>query len=453
MLFAAAAIFAVPGAARAQARDPAAMEARLKQLEEAVAALRAELDAARAQVAKTEARVVAQGTANGAVETRLAAIEDKAKAPTEGFRVGASTFKIGGFVRTNLLASFYGDGELAPGALGREFYLPQQIPVGGRFSSQDLLVSARQTRLVFSSATPLGKRTIKTHVEFDFALATAPEGAQRATNPFTPTFRRGFVEFGRLLLGQEWTTFQNVAALPESADFVGPLEGTVFVRQPLIRYSHPLGDGLTLQAAVENPQTESALPDVMRLVDNDDDHLPDTVLRLNWKSKFGDLSLAGIVRELRVETGGVGDSTLGWGISGAGRIPFGKRHDLRFMATYGEGIGRYLGLGAMPDAIYAGPGSALRPVRNLAGFAAIKLGWTDTLRSTFVGSYQRADYPRGLAITPLANSAIFSASANIFWTPFKRFDAGIEFRHAERTLLSGATGRFDRIEIVGTYSF
>lgn len=447
-----------PGTAGAQTAREAALEARLRLLEQAVQDLRGALETARteqaraADTAQQSSRAVAAATqATVATEQRLAALEKKPV--QEGFRVGGSTVKLSGFVRVNAIATRYSDGEIATGGLGKEFYLPQQIPVGGGYSSRDMLISARQTRLAVTATTPLNGRDIKTHVEFDFALATAPVGAQRATNPYVPTFRRGFVEYGRWLVGQEWSTFQNVAVLPESTDFVGPLEGTVFNRQGLIRYTAPLGGGSNFQLAIENPQTETALPSAPALVDNDHERLPDVVARVNWRMRGGDFSLAGIVRELHVEAGGAGDSAMAWGVSGAGRVPIGTRHDLRFMATYGQGIGRYLGLGYVPDALFGGSATRLARIDNLAAFAALKLGWSEHLRSTFTGSYQTAQYPARLAVTPLANKAAWSAAANLFWTPVKGMDVGIEYRHGRRELVSGASGALDRIEMAFKYGF
>ncbi|MEN2785411.1 DcaP family trimeric outer membrane transporter [Sphingomonas qilianensis] len=459
----------------------AALEARLKMLEQAVSDLRSELSQTRAQsqaavpaalasspppaaagspataLAGVSGRgintqVASSGTAGGA--TANSAASGTAATPSgDGFRIGNTTVKLGGFVRLNVIASRYNDGEVAVGGLGKEFFLPQQIPVGGGFSSEDLLFSARQTRLVFSTSTPVNGTEAKTLIEFDFALATAPVGAQRATNPYTPTFRRGFIEYGNWLVGQEWSTFQNLAVLPETTDFVGPLDGTVFNRQALIRYTTTLRPDLTLQLAAENPETETALPTNAALVDTDDDRLPDIVARLNWKMPLGQFALAGIARELRTDTLGTGDTAFGWGVSGSGKIPIGTRHDLRFMATYGQGIGRYLGLGYVPDALYGGTAQQLERIDNFAAFAALRLGWTDTVRSTFMGSYQSASYPDGLPVTGLANAKSYGGAANVFWTPAKGFDLGIEYRHAVRELLSGDTGALDRIEFAIKYGF
>lgn len=444
----------VPQAAMAQTAREAELEARLKQLEDAVGALRAELEATRAE--QSVAREQAGKTAEVATEaqTRVAKLE-QAK-PADGFRIGNTTVKLGGFVRVNAIASRYDDGEMAVGALGKEFYLPQQIPVGGSASSRDFLLSARQTRLSFGTSTPINGHELKSYVEFDFALAAAPVGAQRATNPYTPTFRRGFIQYGNLLVGQEWSTFQNVAVLPESTDFVGPLDGTVFVRQGIVQYKIPLDAGSNILVALENPQTETAtLTAPATLVDGDDDQMPDLVVRLNSKQRFGEFALAGVARQLRTDTAGIGDTAFGWGVSGSGRIPFGPegRHDLRFMATYGQGVGRYLSLGFVPDALYAPATGRLAVIDNFAAFGALKLGWTANLRSTFMASYQKASYPDDVVVSGLANAKAWSAAANLFWTPMKSLDVGVEYRHAVRELLSGDQGEMDRLEFAIKHGF
>lgn len=440
----------------ASARE-AALEARLAQLEAAVSALRSELTAARASSTSpmiTPAPVMA-ATAPASVEARLTALETAKPAKTEpGFAIGSTRFKIGGFVRVNAASTRYNDGEVAVGGLGKEFYLPQQIPVGGGFDSQDFLIQARQTRFVLNTETPVGSKALKSHIEFDFALSTAPAGAQRATNPFLPTLRRAFLTYGNTLAGQEWSTFQNVGVLPESTDFVGPLEGTVFVRQAIVRQTIALGTDLQLQVAIENPETESVNFTAPTLLDNDDDRFPDVVGRLNWKTGKADLSLAVIGRELRVNQTGFGDASLGWGVSAAGKISFGPkdRHDIRFMATYGDGIGRYLGLGYVPDVVFGGtPGARLQTVGNFAGFAAVKFGWTDRLRSTVTGSYQTSWYP--VIASPLNNHTAWSAAGNLFWTAVKGLDVGVEYRHGVRELLGGQQGSLDRLEFAAKHSF
>jgi len=459
----AALVLLTPLAAQAQGGRQADMEARLKMLEQAVADLKAELATARAQQAQTLTETQQQATAQAqqaqAMETRVAAVEARPAPPEEGFKVGATTFRLGGFVKVVASSTHYSDGAVGTGALGKEFYLPQQIPVGQGYSSNDVVAHARQTRMVFSSSTPLGGKELKSVIEFDFALAAAPAGAQRSTNPYTPTFRRGFISYGNWLIGQEWTTFENPAFFPESTDFIGSTDGSIFVRQAMVQYRQPLGEGLALYVAAENPQTETLASTSVdgSYVDNDHDRLPDFVAKLDYTGNFGQLHVAGIVRKLSYENGAYDDSVTGWGVSAGGKILFGpdKRHDLRFTATYGHGMGRYLAVGYVADAAYdatsATPG--LKTIDNFAGFAALKLGWTPTIRSSFIASYQDADYPDGIVIPALANKQAWSLAGNLFWSPVKNLDLGVEYRHGQRKVVSGDKGRLDRVEMAAKYTF
>ena len=451
-----ASAFVAPQTLHAQSARETALEERLLKLEAEMAALRADLGAARSQQAETAATASQAAARSEETATRIATLEAKPQAVAEGFRVGSTTFKLGGFIKAVASTTRFDDGVLAGGSLGKEFYLPQQIPVGGT-SSRDFMANARQTRLFFTSATPLGGKELKSHIEFDFALATAPAGAQRATNAYTPTLRRAFLTYDRFLIGQEWSTFQNPALLPESTDFVGPLEGTVFVRQMIVQYRQPLAKGLDLFLALENPQTETVTTTNPALSDNDQDRVPDLVAKLVYRKPNLDLHLAGLVRQLSVHDTASGDDALGWGISAGGKIAFGPdgRHDLRFSGTYGTGIGRYLGLGYAPDAVFnrLALGNRLLNVDNIAGFAALKLGWTGSLRSTFAVGYQHADYPDGIVVPGLVNVAAYSVAANLFWSPFKNLDIGVELRHAEREVANGLKGQMDRFEMAAKYTF
>ncbi len=46
-----------------------------------------------------------------------------------------------------------------------------------------------------------------------------------------------------------------------------------------------------------------------------------------------------------------------------------------------------------------------------------------------------------------------SAAANLFYSPVKNIDLGIEVRHGERKLVNGADGKLDKVEVAAKYSF
>lgn len=442
-------------AAHAETAREAELTARLEKLEAAVSELRGELAVARAASAAQPAPSAAGQPvvlASAPAAAPAAATPAATPAPADGFRVGSSTIRIGGYFKANVLMSRFSDGDVASGSYGRDFYLPQTIPVGGAGSSQRLDASAKQTRIALTTRTPVGDRALTGTLEIDFQTAPGTQGSQRTTNGYTPALRRAFITYGDLLVGQEWSTFQYVAALPETTDYIGPTEGSVFARQMQIRYSKRLAQGVVLAMSLENPETATITSASPTLVENGDDHLPDAAARLTVTRPFGEVSLSGVVRQLSVDDIAGNARDFGWGLSLAGKLPFGpdRRHDLRFMLSGGDGIGRYLGLNFAPDAVYAN--GELESVRVLAGFAALKLGWTGKLRSTIMASFQNVDYPDG--VTPLtANGSAWSLAGNLFYSPAPGFDLGAEYRHGVRELLGGAQGSLDRLEFAAKYSF
>jgi hypothetical protein len=468
LLASAAAIVLDPGPVWAQGRAKlptnAELQARLQALEAQMQTLQSELASAKQQAASAQASAQATAAANEpklielqkkdeALGAQVAAVEKKL--PGDGFKVGDATVKITGFVKAEALASDFKNGVVARDALLRDFYVPGQIPVGtGANAGQEFDAHAKQTRIAITVNRAVDKHKLSAYVEGDFQSAPGTQFSERTTNATNFALRRAYVTYDNWLFGQDWSTFQNVGVLPETTDFIGPTEGTVFVRQAQARYTRKLSDTLSLQLAAENAETSSITPLASALIENDSDRIPDFVGRLNFKGKTTEFSLAAIGRELVVDTGAFSDEKFGWGVSAGGKIMLGKKNDIRFMLSGGEGIGRYLGLNFAPDVvtIATGPNRRIESVPVVAGFVAGKFYWTDKVRSTLAYSAQRVDNDR--AFTPLtANKEVWSAFGNVFWSPVKGFDLGVEYRHAERELENGQKGELDRLHVVAKQSF
>jgi len=462
ILLAASALVA-PGAAQAGTAREDELARRLERLEAEMAQLRADLGAARAETARaTEAAQAANASSHEAA-TRVAAIEARpqpapAAAPaTDGFKAGNTSIKLGGYVKLLASSTRFSDGEVATNTLGRDFYLPQTIPTGNAPASRDTDFTAKQSRFWLNFASDVAGHTVKGYLETDFQTSPGAQGSQRTTNGYNLALRRAFMQFDRWTVGQDWTTFQYTGALPESTDYVGGAEGTIFVRQPLVRYSMPLGEGLTLHASLENPESGTATAGSAALVENGDDRLPDLAGRLVYAGTFGELSLAALARQVRVEAAGVSDSNTGLGVSAAGKILLNaeKTSDLRFMATYGRNIGRYVGLNFAPDSVLDPASGKLAGVTTFAALGALRLGLTSQLRLNLMGSYQKVGYAHALSLAAIAsfNREAWSGAANLFYSPMKNIDLGIEYRHGERALVNGASGDTDRLEFAAKYSF
>lgn len=460
----AASCLLAPQLASAATSKEAQLEARLEQLEAQMAQLRADLASARqeqaASAAQAQTAIAAATAKSEEAATKVAAIESKPQ--PDGIKSGATTIKLGGYLKMVASTSHFGDGAVATNSLGRDFYLPQTIPVGGK-GTTDTDFTAKQTRLWLNLATTVAGHQVKGYLETDFqtnaeaAPAISGGGSQRTTNGYTLALRRAYLQVDRLLVGQEWTNFQYTAALPESTDYVGVTEGTVFVRQPQVRYTLPLAKTASLSLAVENPESATATTGSATLAENGADHMPDFTARLALTGKMGELSLAGLARQVRIEVAGVGKSQSGYGVSAAGKLWLNdaKTADVRVMATYGRDISRYVGLNFAPDAVYSAADSDLHHVDVLAALAAVRIPLSEQLRMNVMGSYQHVTYDGALLDSSIAsyNKQAYSLAGNLFYSPVKNVDLGIEYRHGERELVSGAKGTLDRVEFAAKYGF
>lgn len=489
----AATMMALPAAAQARpTAHEAELEARIARLEAQVTQMAGALQAAQAQQAQAATLASnAQARSDEAVASaaqataKVAALEAKpAPAPAEGFRSGNTTIRLGGYLKMVASSSHFSNGSVPTNMLGRDFYLPQTIPTtpGGRGSTtQDF--TAKQTRLWLNLDSQVAGHTVKGYLETDFqttadAVQNVPGGGtQRTTNGYTLALRRAFLQVDRFTFGQDWTTFQYVAALPETTDYVGGAEGTVFVRQPLIRYSHPLAKGLTLHLSAENPESALVTAGSTATLESGTDHLPDFAARLAWTGKRAELSLAGLARQVRGESNGsalvnnvastgavgTGVTATGLGASVGGKLFLNdaKTSDVRFIATYGQNIGRYVGLNFSPDAVYNPATNRLTDVTTFAALAAARLSLTSALRVNVMGSYQHVGYDKALALASVSglNRESWSGAVNLFYTPVKGIDLGVEYRHGKRTVFNAtqaggtASGTLDRVEIAAKYSF
>ncbi|WP_295189770.1 DcaP family trimeric outer membrane transporter [uncultured Brevundimonas sp.] len=440
---AAVALMATPGLASAQ--DQAALEARIAQLEAQLNALKSEVVAARTQQAAQQQDIIS-------LETRPAAPAPVQQAtapaaPGEGFRIGDHTVKFGGFVKVDAYATRYSGGDPVNGDALREFHIPGSIPIGGADEDTATDFNARQTRFWLTTDGMVGGHKIGTRMEMDFQTLPGA-GDQRTTSPANPALRRAFITIDNWLIGQEWTNFQNTAVLPESADFIGAAEGTVFARQVQVRYTRG-----PFSVSVENPETTVTPFGGGARIIADDNSIPDFTARYAVSRPWGDFQFAGLLRQLKYQnpTTNIDSTATGWGLSASTKIKVGAKDDLRLMVTGGEGIGRYVGLNFSNDAVLNGSGD-LDAIGVVAGFAAYRHVWAPGWRSSLIWSAQKVD--NDLAFTGLAaNRSAQSFHANLIWSPVTAFDVGAELMFADREIETGASGDMTRLILFAKYGF
>ncbi len=437
-----------PGMALAQATTPKeqALEARVAELEKVVQQLIAQQQQTQSAVSEVQT-VQAQGPA------AVPATDGKPKIQTTPIMTAANPgtrFSFGGFVKLDAMVTDTTDGEIADGSVGRLFYVPSAIPVGGANEGSDTDMGAQFSRFWFAADTDLDSGDkLKSYLEFDLFGGGSINGNEVATNTYGVTVRHAYVSWNEWLAGQTWSNFQDVASLPDSVDFVGPTEGTIFVRQAQVRYTKG-----PWSFSLENPETTvTPYRGVGARISSDDNLMPDITARWQKKGDWGHVSVAGMVRQFKYENpaAGINDSSIGGAVSVSGRFNVGKSDDLRYMVSAGRGIGRYLGLGIASDTVLDAGGN-LEPIDGYGAFAAWRHAFSPKLRGNVFYSMAHFDNDKaltGLSVTERAQSF----HANLIYSPLPKLDVGAELIWGQRSLENELDGDLRRIHTHVKYSF
>lgn len=422
--------FAMPGVAAATTQEE--IEARIAELERQIAELKA------AVATKAEAEPAPGPATPGPIQPSTLTPGSSAK----------SVFTVGGFMRTDALLTRTDGGEIPDGATARDLYIPGAIPVGGPSESTDFDSHIKFSRIWFGfDDVTEGGDKLAARLELD--LFGSALGNEIATNTYGAIVRHAWFSWNGWLFGQTWSNFMDPAALPDSVDLIGPTDGTVFVREPMVKYTRG-----PWSIALENPQTTVTPFRGGTRIASDDGNLPDLNVRYRYAQPWGHLSAGAMLRQLKYQNRGanrIDGRTTALAGTVSGRYAFDGNNDIRFALNFGQGLGRYVGLGIVSDAVVDGQGD-IEAIDGIAGFVAFRHVFGPQLRANLYWSASRWD--NDVALTGLGvTESVRSISANLIYTPVPRLDLGLEYRHGRRTLESGADGDLDRLHFIARYAF
>jgi hypothetical protein len=441
---------ALPAIASADPKREAALEQRVSDLERQLQELMSEVRAQHAaQVAAT-----APVTANAPLPKATATVGGKPPIQETTITPGSSpntTFRFGGFVKADFMATRTGDGQLADGASGRALYVPGQTPVGGRGSGTDFDAHAKFSRFNFGvdSVTDNGDK-LGAFLEMDFFGNAL--GTQVSTNTYGVTVRHAYAYWNNWLAGQTWSNFVDPSSFPESVDFIGPTDGVVFVRQPQVRYTT---GGLSV--SLENPETTIIPNGGGAPIQSDRGALPDFTLRYGWKGAWGTFGVGALLRDLKIDrqasstVARAKDDQFGGALSLGGKWNMGANDDLRYQLTFGSGFSRYIGLGVTGDSALDLDGN-LDTLDGVAGFVGWRHMFSTAWRTNLI--YARSQYDNDITLTGGgATKSVQSLRWNVFYTPLPKLDIGAELMYGRRTIESGLDGDLTRLQFTTKYSF
>ncbi|MCL1482666.1 MAG: DcaP family trimeric outer membrane transporter [Marinobacter sp.] len=388
------------------------------------------------------------------LEANLKSLESRAPALQEnnsyllkdgtGIKIGDTTISISGFIKADAKVGSHGNGSRNAYAVGTARNLAE-------FAANDINewktgFSARETRFGIGSKTlDVGGHDLTTYIEMDFHAGIDAGGNEVVSNSYNPRLRQAYGSWNGWDFGQTYTTFTDLAALPEILD-QGNQAAMVYTRQPLIRYNMAAPGG-KFMVSLENPE------DGFSSVSYDDQSYPDLAARYQLRNEFGIYSLAGIVRSLEDDT--ADETTVTGGVSLSARIPTSGKDDLRLQYSYGA-LGRYMGLLSYPDFNREELANGnVEPLKIYGATAAYRHFWTPQWRSTLSLSHTEiVDDINSAASTLSYFDTATSVHANLLWSPHSKLTLGLEYAYWDFGVIgSASSNQYEQLMASAKLSF
>ena len=329
--------------------------------------------------------------------------------------------KIGGYVKADFIYDF--DPIDSP-----ERFITTSIPVGA-LPRTNTRFHARQSRLSFDTRWTSNEQIVRIFLEGDFFAED--DGYQ---------LRHAYGEVGSLLVGQTWTTFTDVAAIPATLDVEGSV-ATVKRRQAQVRWTQPiLCEDLTYSLAAED--TRFIIETPVGITGEPRTPSPDFVARLRLSKPWGQFQTAYLYRVGAFQpTGGDVFTRSAWGLNFTGAVPVGDSTKGYYQILFGNGIGSYRNL---PD---AAPESATTDeLLGVFGWmGGITHDWNDRLSSNF--TYAENTLDNAAFQSPDDVHRTTYLAANLIWSPLDRVKVGIEYLYGLRENVDRAAGSANRLQI------
>ena len=369
-----------------------------------------------------------------------AQLPDKGWIPVTGI---PGEVRLSGFIQAALVHDFRDSG------IGQQEFIPAEIPVKTVKESQTA-IDPRSSRFFLEGRTHLPKG----HFASTFFSLDMRGGGADTGDTVTPRLRQAYVTVDNFTFGQATTTFALASSWPAYLD-AGQPPAFPLLRVGLFRYSFPLDAGdpkkSIFTVALENEDT-----DVLNAKNRN--KWPQIVLRYDLTRDWGTLMWSGIARDLVAEgtNGGGKDEAwvFGGSMNGIINIPReGKMKDaLKFGILWGNGLGNVisdLNIDGNNDGVYKASTGKIKTTTQGGGWVAYEHGWTQTWRSTFLGSFVHQDNLASQGPDKYKKS--YYGMVNLMWIPIPRLSLSWENFYGRRVNANGNHGESWRTVFAARY--
>ena len=347
-------------------------------------------------------------------------------------------FCIGGYVKATASYDFAGIADNID-------FVTYSIPVPkGDLNRSQFLMDASTSRLFFKLVGQ--NRILKkftAYIETDFR-----------GNNYALRLRQAYISFRGLLIGQSWSTFTGLAAIPPTIDFEGP-SATVAARNVQFRYTLPFRERWEFAIAIENPKYSATTNDFVQIAKQ---RCPDIPIYIQYEWQNGShLRLSGILRGMRYNDllNVKGRTAFGWGVQMSGLANMGKKVTLYYQGVYGKGISKYINdLGGNNLDLYISEnGGRLEPMPTAGAVLGLQYNITQNLFTSINYSYLRLFDNGDILYSPPMYKQGQYLAANMFLTVAKDWQFGVEYLWGARKNQDDLKSFANRMQIMAQYNF
>lgn len=370
-------------------------------------------------------------------------------------------FGIGGNVRVRTAYDFGGSPTSAFG------FLPSTIPVPKNYASRERFnIDPYKSTLFFKllgNNDKVGQFSAYLSGQF---IGTNP--ATYNNNAFV--INDAYIKVACLTLGQTWSTFNDMGAVPPTVDEQGP-NGAAELRTPQIRVTTSLAENVTFAIAVEKSLGSNTYTSVNANMPQRVPNIP-AYLQVNFgESAASHFRLAGVLtnttyRNLEKDKT---ESATGYGVQFSTDWNITPIFEFYGQITYGKGISQYIndlsGNGFSLVSKPSKPGKA-EALEALGWYANMQINLTPNVFCSF-GYSQAKIFPKSDLYLPSGSSQdptkpTLTPSdyrygqyvvANVFYNVTQDFQVGAEVLWGNRVNLNGDNASAKRIQAIVQYNF
>ena len=333
------------------------------------------------------------------------------------------------------------------------YNLISAVPLEGteaeRKNSDKFQSTLNATRFGLNFKTPIsGDHNLGGKLEMDFF-----GGAGRDTF----RIRHAYLTYDDWLVGQTWSNFNALEYFPETVDASLSVGGSL-TRVPQIKYTVPVDQKLNLAFSLEDSKAETVTTAGTQNFTTDPDaklKLPSATGRINYKFDNGS-ALSGRAFLTQKATNHEGnDDFLAWGAALGGKHQITDNTLVRFDYNHIKGDTKNV---LWSNMAYVFDSNGKMQENE---FDAITVGVTQKispkLRSTLGMGYMKAKdsntFAQLVTNDTTQNKELKEAWINMFYTPVKTLNFGVEYMYGERKTFNDLTGKDNRINFTAIYDF